>query len=369
MVFTLEELARLVGGVVNGDPATQISGAVVVEDAANGEITLIDKAEHLKRLAGCAASAVLVAADMPEIALPTLRVQSIHEAFGKLVAAFHPARAARRIGVSPLASVSPTARIADNVDIHPFAVIGDEVIIETGATIHPGVHVMAGCRIGAGATIFANAVLYEDTVVGPRAIIHSAVVLGCYGFGYSLVDGRHQRAAQLGYVEVQADVEIGAGTTVDRGSYGRTIIGEGSKLDDQVMIGHNCRIGRHNLICSQVGIAGSTSTGDYVVMAGQVGIRDHVHIGSRAVLGAKAGISNDVPEKSFYLGCPATPEREQKLMMASYSKLPEMRRELRKLQRQLAQLEAQTGAVASDETPLGESTDAKSITPPKSSAA
>lgn len=365
MTYSLSQLAELVGGTASGDPATTIHRATVIEDAAAGDITLIDKADNLRRLAGTRASAVVLPLDAPPVEIPAIRVASVHAAFGKLVSLFRPVVETRRVGISPLAVVSPTARIAADVDIHPHAIIGEGVEIGPRSTIHPGVHVMAGCRIAADVTIFANAVLYEGTIIGERSVVHAAVVLGCYGFGYALVEGRHQRAAQLGYVEVRADVEIGAGTTIDRGSYGPTIIGEGSKLDDQVMIGHNCRIGKHNLICSQVGIAGSTSTGDYVTMAGQVGVRDHVHIGDRAILGAKAGISNDIPAKSFYLGCPATPEREQKLMMASYSKLPEMRRELRKLQRRVEELEKELSG-ESEPAPIADEPDRHD---PKSSAA
>src|SRR4029077_2024770 len=134
-------------------------------------------------------------------------------------------------------------------------------------------------------------------------------------------------------------VEVGAGTTIDRGTYGATLIGDGTKIDNLVMIAHNCRIGRHNLICSQVGVAGSTTTGDFVVMAGQVGVRDHVHIGAGAVLGAKAGVSGDVNEGGRVLAPPAVPEREQKLLFATISKLPEMRKQLKDLQRQVEELQ------------------------------
>jgi UDP-3-O-[3-hydroxymyristoyl] glucosamine N-acyltransferase len=146
-----------------------------------------------------------------------------------------------------------------------------------------------------------------------------------------MVHGQHQLSAQLGNVKIGSDAEVGANTTIDRGTYGPTLIGDGTKIDNQVQIAHNCRIGKHNLICSQVGIAGSTTTGDYVVMAGQVGVRDHVHIGDRAVLGAMAGVSNDVPAGSVMIGIPATPEREQKLKQAALSKLPEMRKQLKQL--------------------------------------
>ena len=194
---------------------------------------------------------------------------------------------------------------------------------------------MTGCRIGEQVTIFPGAVLYENTRIGPRCILHSGVVLGAYGFGYKLVEGRHVLSSQLGYVELGPDVEVGAGSTIDRGTYGATMIGEGTKIDNLVMIAHNCRIGRHDRICSRVGVAGSTTTGYYVVRAGEVGVRDDVQIGTGAVLGAKAGVSGDVRDGVRMLGTPAVPEREQKLLFATISKLPEMRKQLRELQRQV----------------------------------
>jgi UDP-3-O-[3-hydroxymyristoyl] glucosamine N-acyltransferase len=234
--------------------------------------------------------------------------------------------------------VSPTAKIAADVDVHPGVTIGDDVEIAAGTTIHAGVHIAAGCVIGENVTLFPNVVLYEDTRIGDRAIVHASVVIGAYGFGYRQVDGRHQLSAQLGHVEIGKDVEIGAGATIDRGTYGPTVIGEGTKIDNLVMVAHNCRLGRHNLICSQVGIAGSTTTGDYVVMAGQVGVRDHVHIGSGAVIGSKAGVTNDVAEGVEMLGAPAAPIRQAKLQMAAVAKLPEMRRQFRALQRRFEEL-------------------------------
>jgi UDP-3-O-[3-hydroxymyristoyl] glucosamine N-acyltransferase len=210
---------------------------------------------------------------------------------------------------------------------------------------------MAGCILGENVTMFPNSVAYEDTRIGDRSIIHAGAVLGCYGFGYREHEGRHELSAQLGNVELGADVEIGACATVDRGTYGPTSVGDGTKIDNLVQIAHNCQIGKHNLICSQVGIAGSTSTGDRVVMAGQVGVRDHVHIGAGAVLCSKAGVSNHVDDGEVMLGQPATPLRRQKLQMAAIAKLPEMRREFRQLQQQLAQLQS---LVVEPEQPPGE---------------
>jgi UDP-3-O-[3-hydroxymyristoyl] glucosamine N-acyltransferase len=187
--------------------------------------------------------------------------------------------------------------------------------------------------------IFPNAVLYENTVVGQRCIIHAGAVLGAYGFGYRMAGGGYALSAQLGWVEIADDVEIGAGTTIDRGTYGPTVIGVGTKIDNLVMIAHNVRLGRHNMICSQVGVAGSTTTGDWVVMAGQVGVRDHVHIGDKAVLGARSGVSCDIEAGRTVLGEPAIDLRDRKLQLATITKLPEMRKELKSLAARLESLE------------------------------
>jgi len=338
MARTLGELAALVGGELHGDPDLPLTGAAPLATAVAGEITLVDSPERARKLAGRPAAAVVVPAGV-KVELPSIEVADVHAAFTRIVGAFRPARPVRRVGVSPRAIISPSARIGPNVDVHPGAVIGDDVVVGGGSVIHSGVQLMAGCRLGENVVVFPNAVLYDDTIVGPRSIIHAGVVLGAYGFGYRTVAGRHELTAQLGHVELGADVEVGAGTTIDRGTYGPTRIGEGTKIDDQVMIGHNCSIGRHNLICSQVGVAGSSSTGDYVVMAGQAGVRDHVHIGSRAVLMAKSGIMNDVAEGAAMFGIPATSAREQMQHVAGIARLPEMRKQLRALESAVAALE------------------------------
>jgi UDP-3-O-[3-hydroxymyristoyl] glucosamine N-acyltransferase len=332
MQATLAQLADMVDGQLLGSGDLVIDGAAPLRDAQPGQITMVDGGEKNQNLTACRAAAVISPRSFTPNGVPVIQVNDAHRAFAAVVAYFQPRRRKRRIGVSAQASVSPTAKLADNVDVYPFATIGDDVTIGAGTTIHSGVHIMAGSRIGEDVTIFPGAVLYENTVVGARCLIHAGAVLGAYGFGYEQIDGRHQLSAQLGNVELGADVEVGAGTTIDRGTYGPTAIGEGTKIDDLVMVAHNCRIGRHNMLCSQVGIAGSTTTGDYVVMAGQVGVRDHVNIGDRAVLGAMAGVINDVPEGSRMIGIPATPEREQKIIQAVISKLPQMRQQLKRLQ-------------------------------------
>lgn len=341
MPTTLGELATLVGGRLNGSPSIEIRGAAILDVSVAGEITLVDHADRAPLWQKSAAVAAVVPNDFPATDRPTIAVDEVHTAFAAIVNHFHPRKIRKRGGVSMHAWISPTAVLGTDVEVHPGATIADDVVIGNGSTIHSGVRILPGCAIGANTTIYPNAVLYENCQIGDRVIIHAGAVIGAYGFGYKQVAGAHQLSAQLGYVVLGNDVEIGACATVDRGTYGATIVGDGSKIDNLVQVAHNCRLGQHNLICGQVGIAGSTTTGDYVVMAGQVGVRDHVHIGERAVLCSMAGVSNNVADGEIMLGQPATPLRRQKLQMAAIAKLPEMRREFRQLQNQLTELQKQ----------------------------
>lgn len=335
MAVRLAELTALVDGKLTGDSSLEISGAATLECAKPGEITLVDKADKVIRLARSQAVAVLVPVGVEVPNLAAIQVADVHHAFAKIVQHFRPQLAAAPAGIHASAIVEATAKLASDVTVHAMAFVDHDVEIGSQCVIHPGARILRGSKIAPGCTIFANAVLYEGTIIGPRCIVHAGASLGAYGFGYKIQEGRHVLSAQLGYVELQADVEVGANTTIDRGTYGPTIIGEGTKIDNLVMIAHNCRLGKHNLICSQVGIAGSTTTGDYVVMAGQVGVRDHVHIGSGAVLGAMSGVANDVPDKAHMLGAPAIPERDQKLQFATLAKLPEMRKMLKDHEKKL----------------------------------
>ncbi len=338
MNLALGDLANLVGGQLHGDAGIPITGAAIIRDADVGDITLADKPQLAHQLTQCRASAVIVPLDVTPAGVPFVTVSDVHDSFAKVVRYFRPPVDEELRGVSAAAHVGKTAQLGRDTIVYPTATIGEDVIIGHGTIIYPGVHVLAGSRIGDNVRLFPNVVIYENTIIGNRVIVHAGAVLGAYGFGYEIVDGQHRLSAQLGYVHIEDDVEIGAGTTIDRGTYGPTTIGTGTKIDNLVMIGHNCRIGRHNLLCSQVGIAGSCTTGDYVVMAGQVGLRDHIHIGDRTILGAKSGVMNSIPADSVYLGIPATSDREQLVKQAAWAKLPEMRKEFKALQKQVAAL-------------------------------
>ena len=341
MSITLAQLAHLASGTLQGDGEVEITGAAILRDVQAGEITLCDRVELLPQLAQTSAAAAVVPAGVVPESLPCVVVEDVSQSFARIVYHFRPPRSRRHVGVSPGAHVSRFAKLADDVQVHPGATIGDDVSIGAGTVIHSGVHIMAGCRIGAGVTIFPTAVLYEDTLVGDNCIIHAGAVLGAFGFGYDTHDGRHHLSPQVGYVVLENDVEVGAGTTIDRGTYGPTIVGEGTKIDNQFQVSHNVRVGKHNILCGQGGIAGSSTTGDYVVMAGQVGVKDHVNIGDQVTLGAMSGVMTDVPSGETYVGQPAGPAKEQFVRAAAMTKLPEMRKQLRELQKQIDALAAE----------------------------
>ncbi len=233
-------------------------------------------------------------------------------------------------GIDPLASVHPSAVIGPEVSILPFACVGAGTILGARCRVGSGVVLGRECRIGDDVILHPNVVLYDGTILGDRVIVHANAVLGADGFGYRLHQGQHRKVPQLGWVEIGADVEIGACATVDRGTFQATRVGPGTKIDNLVMVGHNCRIGSHNLLAGQVGIAGSTATGAYVVMAGQVGVADHLHIGDGALLERPApSVAQDVPAGERHLGTPARPEREAKRILLSLARLPDLCRDVR----------------------------------------
>ncbi len=344
MSMTVAALAAWLQGDVIGDQSAVVDEAHSLAKAGPKSIAFFSGDRNPAELKACNAAAILVARDFRD-GLSSLSCRSTlivvddpKSAFLKVVGRFAPRRPRPDLGISPDAFVSATAQIGPNTNIHPGAYVGAAVVIGHNCDIHPGAVISRGCRLGDDVVVHPNAVLYEDVVVGNRVIVHGGAVIGADGFGYQTVNGRHERIPHHGTVRIEDDVEIGAGATIDRAMVDETVIGCGTKIDNLVMIGHNCEIGRHNLFASQVGFAGSVTTGDYVVCAGQVGIADHVHLGSHSVLGAKAGVHKDVPEGQRQIGIPAIPEAECRRVVMAQHRLPEMRHQLKALERQVAAL-------------------------------
>ena len=332
------ELAKLVGGDVRGNSQIEISDGKSIEKSGPHDITFAENAKNIKKLADCQAAAVVVprkiADSIPddEDGPALILVDKPQEEFLRIVSHFRPLRGRMRTGISEAAHISPSAAIGSNTNIAPCAVIGDDVVIGSDCDIHSGVSIGAGCRLGDGVTIYPNAVLHHDVSLGDRVIIHASAVIGADGFGYRFENGRYERLPHFGSVRVENDVEIGACTTVDRAMIGETVIGEGTKLDNLVMIAHNCELGRHNAMAAHVGIAGSVTTGDHVICAGQVGIADHVHIGDGCVFGSKSGVPKDIPPGGTYFGIPVQEATEAMRSIMAIRKLPAMRQTLRELE-------------------------------------
>ena len=336
----LQEIATIVDGKLGGDPELVIQDADIIRDAQVGFITFAEKKDYFSKVRDSEASAVLIPVPLvdefqSDSALPYIAVENVVAAFTKIVSLFRPPLVSHHTGVSDAAHVDSSATIGKDVVIEAGAIIGPNVSIGDRCKIRSGANVMSGTQIGADTELYPNVVLYENTKVGERCRLHANCVIGCYGFGYESSTGTHYLSTQLGNVVIEDEVDIGAGSSIDRATFGSTTIGEGTKIDNQVQIGHNCRIGKRNLICALVGIAGSCTTGDNVVMAGQVGIGDHINIGHRVILGAKAGVMADIPDDQVFVGIPATPAKQQMTIIAATHRLPEMRKRLSRLERQM----------------------------------
>jgi UDP-3-O-[3-hydroxymyristoyl] glucosamine N-acyltransferase len=321
-----------------------IHGVAALAKAGPNEITFAGDEKHLRLLVESRAGACLVDVRFDESTLlkdvpqSLVFVEDSQDAFVDLLREFRPASPLPAPGISAAASVSASARIGPACSIGPNVFIDDNVAIGARCRLYPGVYIGRDCRIDDDCVLHPNAVLYHDVRLGKRVIIHAGAVLGADGFGYRFRRGRYEKIPQLGWVEVEDDCEIGACTTIDRGMIGATVIGEGTKLDNLVMIGHNCELGKHNAFASQVGLAGSVTTGEYVRCAGQVGVADHIHLGRGATLGAKAGVHKDIPEGDTQIGYPARPEQEQLRIVMATGKVPEMRKQIRALESRLEEL-------------------------------
>ncbi len=328
---TIAEICGWTGATCANEAAlpTVIHGVGPLDGAGRGDVTFLDNKKYAPLLAETRASAVLVAerfaASVPE-GVVALVTRDPYRAFATIVGRLYPA--ALRLegafggeaGIASGAHVHPTARLEPGVTVEPGAVIGARVEIGTGTVIGAGAVIGHDVRIGRNCYVGAQVSLIH-CLIGNRVNLHPGVRIGQDGFGFAMGPGGHQKVPQIGRVIVQDDVEIGANSTVDRGANRDTVIGEGTKIDNLVQIGHNVEIGRHCVICGQAGISGSTKLGDFVVLAGQVGLAGHIHVGSGAQLGARSGVHTDVPPGARWVGAPAKPFMEAARELAAVARL------------------------------------------------
>jgi UDP-3-O-[3-hydroxymyristoyl] glucosamine N-acyltransferase len=339
--MTLLEIAEALGAKLPpaADPNFAITGAASLEDAQPTDVAFFEHPKYVKALRATRAGVVLVPSTFEEpLSTITVHVPSPSAAFSVILEKLAKPEVGPPPGIHPTAVVHPSAIVDPTACIHPFAVIEPDVVI--GAEVSIGAHAFVGrdARIGPGSVVHPHVVLYRRTILGARVTIHSGAVIGSDGFGYRMENGRHEKVVHRGHVQIDDDVEVGAGTTIDRARFGRTWIQTGTKIDNLVQIAHNVVIGPHCLIIAQTGISGSARLGKYVVLAGQVGVVGHIEIGDQVVVAAKSGVSKDAPAGQTLMGMFGVPMKEARELVAHYHRLPKTVAKIKKLEDEVEEL-------------------------------
>jgi UDP-3-O-[3-hydroxymyristoyl] glucosamine N-acyltransferase len=331
----VEELAQLCGGEIAGDPGLAITGAASLAEATPGEITFYGNPRYLAAFRKTRASAAFVPRDFEEqILAAQIRVANPSKAFEEVVLRFAPPP------IKFAAGVHPTAVVAENVSLGKEVSIGPHAVLEPGVSIGDGTRIGASSYIGHESTIGTRCLIYpnvtvrERTRIANRVIIHSGVVIGSDGFGFEIAAAGHKKVPQIGIVQIDDDVEIGANTTIDRARFGRTWIQEGVKIDNLVQIAHNVVIGKHSIIVAQVGIAGSVRIGTGVVIGGQAGIIGHIEIDDGTMIGAQTGVSKSLHGGTWW-ATPAVPLKESMEHLANVRRLGKLYERVKALEKKV----------------------------------
>ncbi|HRK29768.1 MAG TPA: UDP-3-O-(3-hydroxymyristoyl)glucosamine N-acyltransferase [Tepidisphaeraceae bacterium] len=318
----LSELAERIDAELIGDGAIEIASVGPLDNSRAGQVSFLANAKYIKQLETTGASAVIVGKSVRVDNVPLLVTRDPYLAFSKAIVALHGYRQHPFSGVHPKAFVEPTASIG------------------AGTVVYPGAYVGHRVAIGRDSIIYPNVVIYEDCVIGDRCIIHGGAVIGADGYGFASSSGEHHKIPQIGNVVIEDDVEIGPGTTISRAALESTVIGKGTKIDQQVVIGHNVKIGQHCLIVAQVAIAGSTTVGHHTTLAGQVGVAGHLTIGDKVTVGAQSGVMHDLEEPGIYAGTPAMPFAHARRVYSIFSELPELQKRIKELEARVEELTA-----------------------------
>ncbi|MCP4661403.1 MAG: UDP-3-O-(3-hydroxymyristoyl)glucosamine N-acyltransferase [bacterium] len=362
--YRLGELAERVAGTVRGDPEVRIAGLGTLDRAGPEDLSFLTRggaartaaaqAEYRRRAEQSRAAALLVAPEVEGLDRPLLVAADPSLALARLIALFYPTQ-------RPPAGVHPTAVVGDGCEIDPsahvgpYAVIGDGSRIGAGAALHAHVVLGRECRVGPEAILYPQVVLYDRSEVAERSIVHAGVVIGADGFGFATHGGEHVKVPQVGRAVVEADVEIGANSAVDRATLEETRVGAGTKIDNLVQVGHNVEVGRGCILCGQVGLAGSARLGDFVVMGGQAGSAGHITIGNGVQVAAKTAVFQSVPDGGKVGGIPAVDLAKWRRQAATVNRIGELLRRLRALEKQVKELEtlaAASGSATGEESEL-----------------
>jgi len=328
------------GELHGGTPETPITDIAEINNATDTEITFVGNSRYYKHLDTTKAAAVILPSNYSGDFTPRIVVQNPQMAVKILIDHFQPPLPQSFEGIHESAVIHQTAKIGKNVTIGPGAVIGLDSIIGDNTIVASNVNIGQECSVGHDTHIYPGVTLYDRTTVGARVIIHSGTVIGSDGYGFTQEDGIHKKIRQVGSVRIGDDVEIGSNCSIDRATLGETVIGEGSKLDNLIQIGHNVKIGKGCLIVAQVGIAGSTQLGDYVIVGGQTGFAGHLKIGDQVTIASKAGVTKDIASGQTVSGFPAIPHNDDRKQIVYIRQLPEMAQRLKALEDKVTQGES-----------------------------
>lgn len=344
MEFTAQMIAGLIGGTIVGDPEAKVNDFAKIDEGRPGCISFLydDKYEQYIYQTEC--NIVLVNQNFEpkqEIKATLIKVDDARGAVAKLLQIYESMKP-KRVGISNLAFIDPTAKVGESCYIGPFVAIAEGVEIGEGCVLHPHVTIGRNAKVGANTEIYSNAVIYHDCKVGNRCVLHAGCVIGADGFGFQPTEKGYEKIPQIGIAIIEDDVEIGANSCVDRAVMGATIVHSGVKIDNLVQIGHNDEIGSHTVMSAQVGIAGSTKVGEWCMFGGQVGIADHATIANRVMVGAQAGIPNSVKKEGATIqGTPAIDGRNFWKSSAIFKNLPDMWVEMNQMKKEIKMLKEQ----------------------------
>lgn len=333
------EIAKRLQCEFTGNGEVEIHGVAAIESAASGHLTFLSNPRYRRQLRKTKASAIIVGPEAEELALPTLRASNPYHTFARAIEIFHE-ETPWPSGVHPTAVIAPGARLGADASIGPYCFVDDEAEIGARCRLHSFVTVYRGAHIGDDFVAHSHAVVREHCHLGNRVTLQNGAIVGCDGFGFARQDdGRYYKMRPAGLLIIDDDVEIQANSCIDRPTVGETRIGNGTKIDNLVQVGHSSTVGENTLLCAQVGLAGSSHVGNDVILAGQVGVAGHCRIGDGARATAQSGIPNDVPPGQLVSGYPAIDNRQWLKAAAVYARLPELYAQLRTLREEVERLQ------------------------------
>lgn len=333
--MTLEEVARAVNGEIVGDKNVVVTGVCGIKEAKEGDLTFLANNKYAPLIKNTRASAIITSKDIKKSSKPIIRTDNPSLAFAKMVSLMSPNDIPQPSGIDSRAAIGKNVKLGKDVAIQPYVVIEDNVEIGDRTIIYAGGYIGAKTKIGADCLIYPRVTIRERILIGNRVTIHSGSVIGSDGFGFAAVCGVHHKIPQIGIVVIEDDVSIGANVTIDRARFGKTIIGKGTKIDNQVQIAHNVEIGENSIIVAQSGVSGSTVIGKNVIMAGQSGVVGHITIGDNTIIAAKSGVAKSLPAGSIVFGYPARPIQKTRRINACQTRLPDLFRFMALVERKL----------------------------------